>query len=76
MPGRGSDKGLWIDPVAFINVLNGWALAEWAIRAARRLQFWALPRPPGPGAPQICRDESALLTSLVAAAWSLSFDGT
>jgi len=74
LPNRGSDKGLWIDPVAFIQVLNGWELAEWAIRTAQRLKFWALPRPPGPGAPQIYRDESVLLTSLVAAAWRLSFE--
>jgi hypothetical protein len=23
LPRQGSDKGLWVDPVAFINVLNG-----------------------------------------------------
>lgn len=74
LPNRGSEKGLWIDPVAFIQVLNGWGLAEWAIRTAQRLKFWALPRPPGPGAPQIYRDESVLLTSLVAAAWRLSYE--
>ena len=72
---RGSnDKGLWIDPVAFIQVLNGWALAEWAIGTAQRLQFWALPKPRGAGAPAIYRDESVLLTSLVAAAWRLSYE--
>lgn len=70
----GSDKGLWVDPFAFIRVLNGWELAEWAMRTARRLQFWALPKPRGPGAPQTYRDESVLLTSLVAAAWRLSFE--
>jgi hypothetical protein len=74
LPGRGSDKGLWIDPVAFINTLNGWQLAEWAIQQAQRLQFWALPRGRGPGAPRIYRDASVLLTSLVAAAWRLSFE--
>jgi len=35
------DKGLCIDPLAYIQVFNGWALAEWAIRKARRLQFLA-----------------------------------
>jgi hypothetical protein len=74
LPNRGSDKGLWIDPLAFINVLNGWELAEWAIRTAQRLQFWTLPKPHGPGAPPIYRDESVLLTSLVAAAWRLSYE--
>ena len=71
----GSDeKGLWIDPVAFIQILNGWALAEWAIRTAQQLQFWTLPKPRGSGAPPIYRDESVLLTSLVAAAWRLSYE--
>jgi len=74
LPNEGTEKGLWIDPVALICVLNGWALAEWAIRTAQRLRFWALPKPPGPGAPQTYRDESVLLTSLVAAAWRLSFE--
>jgi len=74
LPVRGSDKGLWVDPVALITILNGWALAEWAIQTAQRMQFWVLPKPPGPGAPQTYRDESVLLTSLVAAAWRLSFE--
>jgi hypothetical protein len=74
LPGRSSDKGLWIDPVAFVRVLSGWQLAEWAIQQARRLQFWALPKGRGPGAPRVYRDESVLLTSLVAAAWRLSFE--
>ncbi len=71
---HGSNKRLWIDPVAFINLLNGWQLAQWAIQMNRRLQFRALPKPVGPGAPQTYRDESVLLTSLVAAAWRLSYE--
>src|SRR4030042_3357270 len=63
-PMHGSNKRLWIDPVAFINLLNGWQLAQWAIQMNRRLQFRALPKPVGPGAPQTYRDESVLLTSL------------
>jgi hypothetical protein len=74
LPSRGSDQGLWIDPVAFIQVLNGWELAAWAIGTAQRMQFWVLPKPRGPGAPQTYRDESVLLTSLVAAAWRLSYE--
>jgi Transposase DDE domain len=74
LPKRGSAKGLWIDPVTLLSLLNGWALAEWALCTARRLRWWALPKPPGPGAPQVYRDESVLLTSLVAAAWRLSFE--
>jgi hypothetical protein len=73
-PIRGSAEGLWIDPATFIKLLNGWALAEWAIQTSRRLQVWALPKPSGPGAPEAYRDESVLLTSLVAAAWRLSYE--
>lgn len=71
---RSSDEGLWIDPVAFIHLLNGWELAQWAMQTSRRLQFWVLPKPVGPGAPETYCDESVLLTSLVAAAWRLSFE--
>jgi hypothetical protein len=74
LPKRGSDQGLWIDPVTLVHLLNGWELAQWAIRTAQRLQFWALPKPPGPGAPETYQDESVLLTSLVAAAWRLSYE--
>ena len=74
LPDRGSEKGLWIDPVAFLQELNGWALAQWAVRLAQRLKFRALPKPRGPGHPQVYRDESVLLTSLVAAAWRLSYE--
>lgn len=74
LPSQGSGRGLWIDPVTFIEVLNGWELARWAIRTSQRLRFWALPKPLGPGAPQVYRDESVLLTSLVAAAWRLSYE--
>lgn len=74
VPSRGSDKGLWIDPVVFLQELNGWALAQWAVRLAQRLKFWALPKPRGPGHPQVYGDESVLLTSLIAAAWRLSYE--
>ena len=74
LPDKGSDKGLWVNPVAFVHLLNGWALAQWAVCTAQRLQFWALPKPHGPGAPPVYRDESVLLTSLVAAAWRLSYE--
>lgn len=73
LPDKGSDKGLWVDPVAFIRLLNGWALAQWAVRTAQRLQWWTLPKGHGPGAPPVYRDESVLLTSLVAGAWRLSY---
>lgn len=74
LPGQSSAEGLWIDPVTLIQELNGWELATWAMHTSQRLQFWALPKPTGPGAPLTYRDESVLLTSLVAAAWRLSYE--
>ena len=71
-PLRSSDKGLWIDPVTFITLLNGWELAQCPIQTSQQPQFWILPKAVGPGAPETYRDESVLLTSLVAAAWRLS----
>jgi len=53
LPVRSSTKGLWIDPVTLIDLLNGWELAQWALQSSRRLQFWSLPKPRGPGAPEI-----------------------
>jgi len=73
-PIRGSQQGLWIDPVTFLKLLNGWELAKWAMQTSRRLQVWTLPKPSGPGAPETYRDESVLLTALVAAAWRLSYE--
>ena len=69
--GRG---GLWVDPVHFLEVISGWALAQWAIQLSARLQPWALPSPHSPGAPRTYRDESVLLTSFIAAAWRLSYE--
>lgn len=74
LPGRGRDAGLWVDPVTLIRELNGWELATWAMQTSHRLQFWALPKPAGPGAPPVYHDESVLLTSLVGTAWRLSYE--
>jgi len=63
-------------PGAFIHLLNGWELAQWATQTSQRLQFWTLPKPASPGAPETYRDGSVLLTSLVAAAWRLSYERT
>jgi len=34
LPDKGSEKELWVDPVAFVQPLSGWVLAQWAIRSA------------------------------------------
>ena len=74
LPSTGGRGGLWVDPVALLEQVHGQALARWALRLAARLQPWCLPKPSGPGAPQRYSDESVLLTSLVAAAWRLSYE--
>lgn len=66
--------GLWVDPVAFLQITGAWTLAEWALNIAQRLRPWALPPPKGLGRPRIYSDVSVLLTSLVAAAWQLSYE--
>lgn len=67
-------KGLWIDPVQFLALIDGLTLAIWACTMAQRLRP-ALParRHPG-GAPQTYRDEAILLTMLVLRAWRLSLE--
>jgi len=73
-----STKGLWIDPVWFLTLIDGLPLAQWACAMAllwgQRLRP-ALPaaRHPG-GAPQVYRDETVLLTMLVLRAWRLSLE--
>jgi len=71
---QGGRGGLWVDPVALLEIINGLELARWALRQAAQLQPWCLPKPCGPGASQQYSDESVLLTSLVAAAWRLSYE--
>ncbi len=67
-------KGLWIDPVQFLALIDGLRLAVWACAMAQRLRP-ALPAPRHPGgAPQIYRDEAVLLTMLVLRAWRLSLE--
>jgi len=74
----GGSKGLWIDPVRFLELIDGWALAQWACTQAilwRARLHPALPsgRHPG-GAPPRYRDETVLLTLLVMRAWRLSLE--
>jgi len=71
-------KGLWIDPVRFLELIDGGTLAQWACMLAvvwRNRLHPALPsgRHPG-GAPPVYRDETILLTMLVLRAWRLSLE--
>ncbi|HLH73495.1 MAG TPA: transposase, partial [Chloroflexota bacterium] len=71
-------KGLWIDPVRFIALIEGQQLATWACAMAadwlgRRHPALPAGRHPG-GAPPVYRDETVLLTLLVMRAWRLSLE--
>jgi hypothetical protein len=39
-------------PGGLLRLINGQQLAQWAIQTGRQPQFWALPKPAGPGAPE------------------------
>ncbi len=74
----GGTKGLWIDPVRFLELIDAPALAAWACTRAvvwRNHLHPAVPagRHPG-GAPQTYRDETILLTMLVLRTWRLSLE--
>ena len=49
-------------------------LAEWALNSAQWLQPWALPPTQGPQSAPRYSDVSVFLTSLVVAAWQLSYE--
>ena len=67
-------RGLWVDPVRFVELIDGPAVAAWACAMAGRVRP-ALPatRQPG-GAPRIYGDETILLTMLVLRTWRLSLE--
>ncbi len=35
---RGTSRGLWIEPGQLITLINGWIIAEWAIRTSQRIR--------------------------------------
>jgi hypothetical protein len=71
-------KGLWIDPVRFVELIDGLALARWACLTALVLRgrfHPALPTPRHPGGrPLEYSDETVLLALLVMRAWRLSLE--
>jgi hypothetical protein len=73
-----SKNGLWIDPVRFIELIDGPALARWACVTALVLRgrlHPSLPPPRHPGGrPPDYSDETVLLTLLVMRAWRLSLE--
>ncbi len=71
-------RGLWIDPVRFIELIDGPALARWAcvmalVLRSRLHPVLPTPRHPG-GHPLDYSDETVLLTLLVMRAWRLSLE--
>jgi len=72
---RRRPRGLWIEPVRFLELLDGPGLAAWACATGRRLRpALRPPRHPG-GAPRTYADETILLTLLVRRAWCRSLEG-
>jgi DDE family transposase len=72
--GAARRRGLWVDPVRFLELIDGPALARWACTMAQRVRP-ALPAPRHPGgAPRTYSDETVLLTLLVMRAWRLSLE--
>lgn len=74
--GTARKKGLWIDPIRFIELIDDPALAHWACLTALVLRSRLHPTLPPPrhpgGRPPDYSDESVLLTVLVMRAWRLS----
>ncbi len=71
-------RGLWIDPVRFVELIDGPALARWACLMALVLRGRLHPSLPPPrhsgGRPPEYSDETVLLTLVVMRAWRLSLE--
>jgi hypothetical protein len=65
---------LWLDPVRLLEVTHAPQLGQWALATAQRLCPPRLPSRGRAGRPQVYTDLSVFLTSLVAAAWHLSYE--
>jgi len=70
----GKPRGkLKLTPEALLEAIQGPALAEWALREARRFQAARLPKGPG-GRPSQYRDSSILLMAVVQTLWHKSYE--
>lgn len=65
-------KKLWLTPEAFVQAINGLALAHWAVRVSDWLRPPRLARGPG-GRPQTYRDSSVLLMAVVQTGWRMVY---
>lgn len=68
----GKGRKLWLSPVAFLQAINGLAIASWALRLAARLRRPHLGRGPG-GRPPLYSDRSILLMAVVQTGWRLPY---
>lgn len=66
---------LWGDPLRLLAVTHAPQLGQWAPDIAQRFSPRALPSPSQAGRPRVYADLSVFLTSLVATAWYLSYEG-
>lgn len=70
-------RGLWITPVRYLDVINAYALARWALAVDRYLHslfFLSLPSGSPAGCNPTYTDETILLTSLIAGAWRCGYE--
>ncbi|MEW6405096.1 MAG: transposase [Chloroflexota bacterium] len=70
---RGTSRGLWIEPGQLITLINGWIIAEWAIRTSQRIRPM-LERRNKAGAKQAYSDSSVLLTVIVMRVWRKGYE--
>jgi hypothetical protein len=68
-------KKLWLTPEAFLQAINGLALAQWAVQVSNWLGPPKLARGPG-GRPQTYKDPSVLLLAVVQTGWRMAYSDT
>ena len=70
---RCNSRGLWIEPGQLITLINGWVIAEWAIRASQGMRLMLRTRSKA-GAKQTYADSSVLLTVIVMRVWRKGYE--
>jgi hypothetical protein len=70
---RGTAQGLWIEPGRLLELINGWVIADWALRVTYRVRPALAPRT-GPGRPYTYSDTVVLLTVIVMRVWRKGYE--
>lgn len=69
----GTERGLWIEPGALITLINGWLIADWAIRTSQQIRPILKPRSKA-GVKPTYSDSSVLLTVVVMRVWRKGYE--